>query len=77
MVSNDFTMAVGEFVELTDTRSKVFVVNTAQIIVIAENGESWQVRLSDGTVIELEKQIAHRFMDRLTGMPGKEPAQVD
>jgi cell division septal protein FtsQ len=69
MAGNDFTMTVGEFVELEDTNSKVFVVNTAHIVVIAKVLNSWQVRLTDGTVITLGQDLAYKFMHRLTGMP--------
>ena len=70
MSENDFTMTVGEFVELTDKDLRVFVVNTAQITVIAQEGSTWRVRLIDGTNFLLEGRVAHAFMDRLTGMPG-------
>lgn len=78
MTSGDFTMAVGEFVQLEDKNSKVFVVNTAQITVIAQEESTWTVRLTNGTEIELDGPVAHRFMDRLIGMPGaKGPAFAD
>lgn len=71
MPGSDFTMTVGEFVQLTDTDLKVFVVNTAQITVIAQEGSTWRVRLTDGTDFHLDERVAHAFMDRLTGMSGK------
>ena len=74
MPESDFTMTVGEFVQLTDKDSKLFVINTAQITVIAQEGSTWRVRLIDGTNFHLEERVAHAFMDRLTGMPGNSKA---